>query len=138
MMFAEPPLPDSNSLTYFAKLNHLNEVVQVLVIDQQQVDTGAWGDPKLFVQTCPHTRGNVHLQGGTPLRKNAAAIGHVYDPELDAFIEPKPFESWWFDKEKCQWFPPVWYPADYGEIDYYWDEAQQQWIRMPGQFTITP
>ena len=128
--------PDLSNLTFFAKLDRANVVVQVLSINQEQINTGAFGNPELFVQTCPHTRGNVHNLGGIPLRKNAAGIGYIYDQELDAFIEPRPFPSWWFDRDKCQWFPPVPYPDDYDRIDYDWNEDAQAWDLVPGQLVV--
>jgi hypothetical protein len=128
--------PDLSNLTFFAKLDRANVVVQVLSIDQEQINTGAFGHPELFVQTCRYTRGNVHSLGGTPLRKNAAGIGYIYDRELDIFIEPNPFPSWRFDRDKGQWFPPVPYPDDYDEIDYEWNEDAQAWELVPGQLVV--
>ena len=108
-------------MAHYAQLNEDNEVIQVIVADQEFIDTqeGTW------VQTSYNTQGGVHLTGGTPLRKNYAGIGYTYDPERDAFIPPKPYESWLLDEETCLWNPPVEYPQD--NKMYIWNESNQTW-----------
>lgn len=59
------------------------------------------------------------------IRKNFAGIGFTYDETRDAFIPPKPFESWLLNEETCRWEAPTAYPED-GEM-YAWDESQLQW-----------
>ena len=59
------------------------------------------------------------------IRKNYAGIGFKYDEEKDAFIPPKPFESWLLNEDTCLWQAPVKYPND-GEY-YYWDEDLKNW-----------
>jgi len=58
-------------------------------------------------------------------RKNNAIIGGTYDATKDAFIHPKPHESWSLNNDTCQWEPPVVYPND-GKR-YSWDEDKQKW-----------
>ena len=58
-------------------------------------------------------------------RKNYAAIGYFFDDSRDAFIPPKPFDSWKLNEFTCQWDPPVAYPED-GKI-YKWDETLLNW-----------
>lgn len=36
-------------------------------------------------------------------RKNYASIGYTYDEKRDAFIPPKPFDSWVLDEDTCLW-----------------------------------
>lgn len=72
---------------------------------------------------CKRTSYNTHAgshPNGTPFRKNYAGIGYSYDEALDAFIPPKPFESWILNESTCQWEAPVAYPSD-GK-DYEWIE----------------
>jgi hypothetical protein len=59
-------------------------------------------------------------------RKNYAGIGFTYDEERDAFIPPKPYESWLLDEDTCLWNAPVPYPAEGGP--YTWDEEIAQWV----------
>jgi len=119
-------------MSHFAKVEN-GIVTEVLVISQDVINTGAFGDPALWVQTSYNTRGGVHYDqngqpDGTGLRKNYAGIGYAYDPLLDAFIPPKPFPSWLLDTQTCLWDPPVPYPTD-GK-PYIWDEATLSWVEI--------
>jgi hypothetical protein len=103
-------------------------VQQVLVIDQETINTGAFGDPSQWIQTSYNTHGGVHLLGGTPLRKNFACVGGVYDSVRDAFYSQQPFTSWTLDEETCCWKPPIAMPND-GKF-YMWSEFTEQWVEM--------
>jgi hypothetical protein len=67
----------------------------------------------------------VQTSYNATIRKNFAGIGFTYDEELDAFIPPKPFDSWILDEETCLWEPPIAYPTD-GE-SYVWNEETTSW-----------
>jgi hypothetical protein len=112
-------------MSHFAKINQSNIVVEVLVIEQDVIDTGLFGDPKQWIQTSYNTTGGKHLLGGTPLRKNYAGVGYSYDPVRDAFIPPKPFNSWILNEDTCLWESPIPYPAD--NKLYSWNEETQSW-----------
>ena len=97
-----------------------------------------YNDRATWKQTSYNTKGGVHLLGGTPLRKNYAGIGYKYDQTRDAFIPPKPYNSWIFVEETCNWKAPVDYPETYdkGLTDkqgnpvkdiYYWNENKFNW-----------
>jgi hypothetical protein len=58
-------------------------------------------------------------------RKNHAGIGYTYDEDRDAFIAPKPFNSWILNEDTCQWEAPVAMPTDGGK--YTWYETNQTW-----------
>jgi len=79
----------------------------------------------IWKQTSYNTHGGVHNNGGTPFRKNHASVGYTYDENRDAFIPPKPFNSWTLNETTCLWECPVAYPDD-GQI-YNWNEANQTW-----------
>ena len=79
----------------------------------------------VWKQTSYNTYGGVHKLGGTPLRKNHAGIGFTYDEDKDAFIAPKPFNSWTLNETTCLWKAPVAYPTD-GQ-KYNWNEETQTW-----------
>jgi hypothetical protein len=114
-------------MSHFAKIID-GIVTEVLVIEQDVIDTGAFGDPSLWVQTSYNTYGGQHPEG-RPLRKNYAGIGYIYDAERDAFIPPQPFASWALNEDTCLWDAPVAYPDD-GK-PYYWDEATLAWVEVP-------
>ena len=124
-------------MSHYAKLDESNIVVSVLVIEQDVIDTGMFGDPALFVQTSYNTHGGQHLLGGTPLRKNYAGIGYTYDRERDAFIPPKVFNSWVLDENTCLWNAPINMPTDSTPatteetgIAYTWNEETVSWDQV--------
>jgi hypothetical protein len=79
----------------------------------------------IWKQTSYNTHGGVNNNNGTPLRKNHAGIGYTYDEDRDAFIPPKPFNSWILNEDTCLWNAPVSYPND-GE-QYIWNELTLAW-----------
>jgi hypothetical protein len=114
-------------MAHFAKVED-GIVTEVLVIEQDVIDTGAFGDPALWVQTSYNTYGGQHPEG-RPLRKNYAGIGYTYDAERDAFIPQQPFPSWTLDEETCLWYAPTAYPDD--DKTYTWDEDTLAWVALP-------
>lgn len=117
-------------MSHFAQIDENNIVTQVIVIEQETLNTGLWGDPTRWIQTSFNTRGGIHYgpdgqpDGGTALRKNYAGIGFTYDPVRDAFISPKPYNSWVLDEDTCQWNPPFPPPSEEG---YDWNESTLSW-----------
>ena len=61
-------------------------------------------------------------------RKNYAGIGYTYDESKDAFIPPKPFNSWILNEDTCLWESPVSYPND-GKL-YTWNEENTTWVEV--------
>ena len=112
-------------MSHFAKVEN-GIVTQVIVIEQDVLNLGHWGDPSLWVQTSYNTSGGVHLLGGTPLRKNYAGIGYSYDAGRDAFIPPKTYDSWMLNEDTCLWEAPV--PAPTDNRPYQWDEPTLSWV----------
>jgi len=65
-------------------------------------------------------------------RKNYAGIGYTYDSQRDAFISPKPFNSWILNEETCNWKAPIIRPELTQEQKdnnqyYTWNEETQSW-----------
>jgi hypothetical protein len=112
-------------MSHFAKVVD-GVVTQVIVAEEDFINTlpdaGSW------VQTSYNTYGGVHKLGGTPLRKNYAGIGFIYNSTKDAFIPPKPYASWSLNEDTCLWEAPVAMPND-GK-PYSWDEATTNWIEV--------
>jgi hypothetical protein len=106
-------------MAHFAEINENNIVMRVLVTDNNAHNEGYdWLIENLggtWIQTSYN--GNI--------RKNFAGIGYSYDAERDAFMPPKPFDSWILDEETCQWQPPKPYPTD--EKAYFWNEETLDW-----------
>lgn len=115
-------------MAHFAHITN-GVVDQVIVIDQETLNTGNWGNPAEWIQTSYNTHGGVHSAGGTPLRKNYAGIGYTYDAQRDAFIPPKPFASWVLDGQTCLWNAPTPMPVEEGKF-FTWDEATTSWVEV--------
>tara|TARA_A100001201_G_scaffold142139_1_gene139487 strand:- start:47 stop:424 length:378 start_codon:yes stop_codon:yes gene_type:complete len=121
-------------MAHFAKLGKGNIVLTVHVVNNDIATTEQAGVDFLnnlhktrdvWKQTSYNTFGGVHKLGGTPFRKNYAGIGFKYDQVRDAFIPPKPFNSWILNETTCQWEAPVAYPDD--DNIYTWNETTQTW-----------
>ena len=112
-------------MAHFAKVEN-GVVTSVIVIDQETLNLGHWGDPSLWVQTSYNTHAGQHPDG-RPLRKNYAGIGYTYDSVRDAFIPPKPFASWLLDDDTCNWNPPTACPVEEGKR-FVWDEPTTSWV----------
>ena len=108
-------------MSHFAKINNSNIVTEVIVAEQDFINSGAVGDSFLWVQTS---------YSGS-FRKNYASVGDTYDKSKDAFIEPKPYPSWVLDEATCRWKAPTDMPDD-GEM-YSWDEDTTAWISISGE-----
>ena len=124
-------------MSHFAKVED-GTVTQVIVAEQEFIDTGALGDANQWVQTSYNTRGGKHYapnsneeDSGTPLRKNFAGIGYVYDSVKDAFYAPQPYPSWTLNEDTCGWEAPVAYPTD-DDKRYSWDEDTTAWVEITG------
>ena len=111
-------------MAHFAKVKD-GIVTKVLVAEQEFVDNYIDNEAGEWVQTSYNTRGGIHLLGGTPLRKNFAGIGNIYDAQKDAFYSEQPYPSWTLNETTCLWEAPVAYPTDGQE--YKWNETNQTW-----------
>jgi hypothetical protein len=120
-------------MAHYAFINENYIVTEVIVgKDESNFDWERhYGDIRgqLCKRTSYNTIGGVHTTGGTPYRKNYAGIGYIYDPTLDAFYPPKPYNSWTLNESTCLWEAPVAYPND-GKM-YIWNEDELQWNAGP-------
>jgi len=131
----------------FAKLNNniverVESVVNEVLKDSngiEQEDNGIqflrnlYNEPNaIWKQTSYNTIAGIHKLGGTPFRKNFAGIGYTYDSQRDAFISPKPFNSWILNETTCLWDAPIPMPND-ASIDrrYTWNEQTLSWDLLP-------
>ena len=111
-------------MAHYAFLDENNIVTEVIVgKDEDELIEGL--DPETWYgnfrgQVCKRTSYNGNI------RKNYAGIGYLYSEEADAFIMPKPFDSWTLDIETATWEAPVAKP----DGDYRWDEATLSWLEF--------
>ena len=121
-------------MAHYAFLDMRNIVTEVIVGKDETDGIINWEIHygNIRQQTCKrtsfNTMGGLHKNGGTPFRKNFASIGYTFDESRDAFIPPKPFESWVLNEDSCLWESPVEYPTDGN--DYQWNEDDQSWDLM--------
>ena len=135
-------------MAHYAQLDFANVVVNVFVGRDDVVegidDWETYYAPKGYTvkQTSYNTMGGVHYNPETgeasadqskALRYNYAGIGFTYDEDRDAFIPPKPFDSWVLDEATCLWTAPIEYPADGGV--YEWDESEGDWVEVVSETT---
>jgi hypothetical protein len=105
-------------MAHFAQIDENNVVIQVIVIEQDVIDTGAFGDPTTWIQTSYNNS----------FRNTYAGIGYEWHEELNAFISPKPFNSWILDTNTCSYIAPKPYPID--DKTYMWIEQTFEWIEI--------
>jgi hypothetical protein len=124
----------------FAKIENniviaVNSVVNEVLKDSNGIEQESIGiqflktlynEPNaIWKQTSYNTHGGIHNNNGKPLRKNHAGIGYTYDSKRDAFIAPKPFNSWVLNENTCNWEAPVARPQD--DKIYIWNEQTLFW-----------
>lgn len=120
-------------MAHFAQINQDNIVTNIIVIDNKHESDGQefisneLGLGGIWVQTSYNTVGGKHLLGETPLRKNYATIGGVYDSVRDAFYKTQPFPSWILNEETCLWEAPKPRPTDETKL-WNWDEEINNWV----------
>lgn len=108
-------------MAHFAEIDENNIVTRVLVVADEQEHRGQeflandLGLGGFWIQTSYNAN----------IRKNYAGIGFTFDPVRDAFIAPKPYDSWLLNEETCQWESPIAYPTD--GLMYAWDETITDW-----------
>jgi len=127
---------------HYAKVQE-GVVTQVIVAEPEFFDFFVDTSPGKWVKTSYNIRGGVYYDPATNQpaedqsvidgdearqRKNYAGIGFTYDKNRDAFIPPKPYDSWVLNEEACLWEPPTPRPDD-GK-DYRWDEGTMSWVKV--------
>jgi hypothetical protein len=124
-------------MAYFAKLGTGNIVEQVISINNAVItDANGIEQEQLgndFINKLYNTR-DVWKQTSynNNIRKNYAGTGYTYDQTRDAFIAPKPFNSWILNEDTCRWEAPVAMPElTQEQIDnknyYAWNEQIINW-----------
>ena len=120
-------------MAHFAELDENNFVINVVPASDEFELTGEELNQQVtgnvWKRTSYNTVSGRHTNDGTPFRGNYAGIGFKYDEVLDAFIPPKPFNSWLLDESIFNWVPPVAVPD--ASSAWMWDEEAQLWIEPP-------
>jgi hypothetical protein len=119
-------------LAHFARIEN-NLVTQVIVVNNKDTSTPDGTEVEsIGVAFCQRLFGGNWLKTSynNNIRKNYAGIGYTYDQGRDAFIPPKPFNSWVLNENTCQWEAPTPMPTD--DKMYSWDEATTSWVETVG------
>ena len=112
-------------MAHFCKLGVGNIVERVEVVSNDIATTEQAGVD--FLNTLYGTRDvwkQTSYNGN--FRKNYAGKGYFYDQEKDAFIPPKPYDSWTLNETTCIWEAPIPYPDEKGKL-YNWNEDNKSW-----------
>ncbi len=114
-------------MAHFAQLNENNEVLQVIVVHNNELMINGVESEAKGIAFCESLISGKWIQTSYngSIRKNYAGIGYTYDRVRDAFIAPKPFNSWTLNETTCKWSSPTPYPSD--NKAYSWDETTLSW-----------
>ena len=109
---------------HYAKVEN-GVVTQVIVAEGLD-----WCEQNLggeWVQTSYNTHGGVHSGGKSPIHKNYAGVGYIWDGT--GFATPQPYPSWILDETSYIWQAPVARPTD--DKMYQWNEVDLNWQVIP-------
>jgi len=119
-------------MAHYAWIDSNNIVINVTVgVDENITQQGVGGSSEAWetFYTNAVNQEGVYLKRTSyngNIRKNYAGIGYTYDAAKDAFIAPKPFNSWVLDEATCRWQAPTPMPTTEGKF-YYWSEDDLSW-----------
>lgn len=119
-------------MAHFAQLNNENIVTQVIVVANQDIiDENGKESEQKGINFCYNLLGGTWKQTSYngKMRKNYAGIGYTYDSVRDAFIPPKPYNSWVLNEDTCLYEAPTPMPTD-ADKRYSWDEDTTSWIEI--------
>ena len=116
-------------MAHFAKLDENNVVTQVIVVNNNDCSVNGVESETVGILFCKELFGQDTKWKQTSyngkIRKNYASVGYTYDETRDAFLPPKPFNSWVLNETTCRWEAPVEMPQN-GNI-HTWDEQSLSW-----------
>ena len=113
-------------MAHYAYINDNNIVVAVTVGKDETELINGLDTETYYAQGTPYTVKRTSYNG--KIRKNYAGIGFTYDAQRDAFIAPKPFNSWVLNEDTCRWQAPT--PRPLNDKNYVWDEDTLNWIEI--------
>lgn len=118
---------------HFAQIDENNIVQQVLVVVNEVItDENGNESEQLGIDFLKSLYGEetqwVQTSYNGSFRKNYAYSGCTYDSERDAFIQPKPWNSWLLNEETCRWEPPISIPDE--TQPYVWNEDSLEWVLL--------
>ena len=121
-------------MAHFAELDENNVVLRVVVVgNKDTADANGVEKEHIGAAFCERLFGGTWVQTSYngSVRKRFAGIGMTFDADRDAFIPPKPYDSWVLDEETCAWEAPVAMPED--DNEYTWNEETTSWDLVPSE-----
>lgn len=127
-------------MAHFAQLDENNVVIQVIVVDDKETrDVNGIEHEALGIAFCKRMFGIdtrwLQTSYNGNIRVRYAGIGYTFLENEDAFIGPKPYDSWSLNSETLEWDAPVPRPllteAEKGTHFYVWNESEQKWDLTP-------
>lgn len=120
-------------MAHFVKLDDNNIVIDVIVVNNQTLNDLPFPESESIGIAFLTDWSNGYINWrqtsyNNNFRKRYAGIGYTYDANLDAFIRPKPYPSWFLNMNTCDWDAPTPCPDD-GKI-YDWDETTLSWVEI--------
>jgi hypothetical protein len=118
-------------MAHFAQIDENNIVQQVIVVHNNELlDENGYEKESKGIQFCESLLGGFWVQTSynASFRKNFAGIGYTFDRVRQAFISPKPYNSWILNEDTCHWEAPTPMPDD-GKM-YSWDEKTTSWVEI--------
>lgn len=112
-------------MAHYAFIGENNIVTEVITGRNENEVVDGISDWELYYQLKREGQRCLRTSYNGNIRKNFAGVGYYYDESLDAFIPPKPFNSWVLNEETCKWECTLEYPLD-GKI-YTWNEINLSW-----------
>lgn len=126
-------------MAHFSQLDNNNIVINIIVVGNDNcLDHNGQESESVGIEFCKSLLGEdtrwVQTSYNANFRKNYAGLGYTYDLVRDAFISPRPHNSWILVEETCQWTAPV--PNPNNGKRYYWDENIKNWVLEADENTV--
>ena len=118
-------------MAHFAQLDDNNNVTNVIVVNNEDTADEHGNEVEAIgIEFCENLLGGTWLQTSynRNFRGNFAGIGGTYDPDLDAFLYPKPVSDFVLDDD-FNWVPPI--PKPDGDL---WDWSGKRWRELEEVF----
>lgn len=118
-------------MAHFAKLDENNNVLGVHVVANDVITVNGVESEQAGIDFLTNLHGHAKWKQTSyngNFRKHYAGVGYTYDSIKDAYIPPKPFNSWNLNNDTCIWESPIPYPTD--GATYTWDETTTSWIEL--------
>ncbi len=114
----------------FVELDKNNEVLRVVVVNDDYLkDENGNEVEQLGINHMESVYGTdtkwIQTSYNDNMRVRFGRVGYTYNETLDAFIPPKPYDSWVLNETTADWEPPIPKPED--DQIYNWNEETQSW-----------